>query len=564
MLTPSVFVVQWLCNAQLHRLILFFLLHGEAANLRHMPECLCFIFYGMSHALMLLDTTARIDPSETDFTPAVSVHTEGEGGEAEVYGPGDFLASIVAPIYSFVKHEVFDRRDDEVAQRVMYDDITECFWQRCVLSTSHAAANPRNVFTGSTTMSWLPAPVDRRSDPVDWPSPPLACGRPLLKRLLPTDPEDGSIDAVNAPLTAYHYLRTLLRRSTLEYRKSSVAGGKGVTAHPLRLYFGKTYYEELGWSHCYHIFVRVMQWHVCAFHLMLAIAFSGWTWHAAGTTCITHAVCKILRQLIDAKIGHPPRSASSRLLSQRSHGRQVRARPLVHLATACRHPAQPFIQIRPQSQHAHLRAPRRVTPSTLRRSLVTASSRLCSSSNEHCRDMARPPSSTSYRASMRARSLAGDCPMLNSCASVDSCASVTRRASAPCVHPPHPLPLQSLPAHEAGLPCAFALAREERESHRDGQAARGAALDVGHLRRLLVDSHYNQAALRLHAGDPAARAAHLWLAQPALLASGHGRLPRARLVLILRPRRACRPCGAAPLRAFHGCQCEAAPSNLGP
>ena len=31
--------------------MLFFLLHGEAANLRHLPECLCFLFYGMASIL---------------------------------------------------------------------------------------------------------------------------------------------------------------------------------------------------------------------------------------------------------------------------------------------------------------------------------------------------------------------------------------------------------------------------------------------------------------------------------------------------------------------------------
>ena len=34
----------WLLNAQLHRLMLYLLLWGEAANLRFMPEMLCFLF----------------------------------------------------------------------------------------------------------------------------------------------------------------------------------------------------------------------------------------------------------------------------------------------------------------------------------------------------------------------------------------------------------------------------------------------------------------------------------------------------------------------------------------
>ena len=46
----------WVHNAQLHRVILHFLIHGEAANLRHVPECLSFIFYTMVHSLALVDT----------------------------------------------------------------------------------------------------------------------------------------------------------------------------------------------------------------------------------------------------------------------------------------------------------------------------------------------------------------------------------------------------------------------------------------------------------------------------------------------------------------------------
>ena len=34
------------------------------------------------------------------------------------------------PIYDFIKHEVLTRKDEDVAKRAMYDDITECFWQR--------------------------------------------------------------------------------------------------------------------------------------------------------------------------------------------------------------------------------------------------------------------------------------------------------------------------------------------------------------------------------------------------------------------------------------------------
>lgn len=43
----------WVCNAQLHRLLLWYLIWGEASNLRFAPELLCFLFYCMSNALLL-------------------------------------------------------------------------------------------------------------------------------------------------------------------------------------------------------------------------------------------------------------------------------------------------------------------------------------------------------------------------------------------------------------------------------------------------------------------------------------------------------------------------------
>ena len=44
-------------STRLHRLVLWFLVWGEAANLRHTPELLCFVFYCASNALLLPDTT---------------------------------------------------------------------------------------------------------------------------------------------------------------------------------------------------------------------------------------------------------------------------------------------------------------------------------------------------------------------------------------------------------------------------------------------------------------------------------------------------------------------------
>ena len=57
-------------------------------------------------------------------------------GEDAVYPPieaEDYLVKIISPIYDFIAHEVSKRANEPIAERVMYDDITECFWQRPML-----------------------------------------------------------------------------------------------------------------------------------------------------------------------------------------------------------------------------------------------------------------------------------------------------------------------------------------------------------------------------------------------------------------------------------------------
>ena len=48
---------RWLCHAQLHQLVLWYLIWGEAANLRHAPELLCFLFHLTANAIRLPQTT---------------------------------------------------------------------------------------------------------------------------------------------------------------------------------------------------------------------------------------------------------------------------------------------------------------------------------------------------------------------------------------------------------------------------------------------------------------------------------------------------------------------------
>ncbi|KAL1498897.1 hypothetical protein AB1Y20_013419 [Prymnesium parvum] len=108
---------EWTCNAQLHQLVLWYLIWGEAANLRHVPELLCFIFYCACNALQL--------STRSSWEVATFVEAVDDDGP---YGKEDFLNSIVSPIYEFLKLEVLTRKEDLVCERVMYDDVNETFW----------------------------------------------------------------------------------------------------------------------------------------------------------------------------------------------------------------------------------------------------------------------------------------------------------------------------------------------------------------------------------------------------------------------------------------------------
>ncbi|KAL3932851.1 MAG: hypothetical protein SGPRY_000533 [Prymnesium sp.] len=85
----------WVCNAQLHHLLLWYLIWGEASNLRFTPELLCFLFYCMSNALML--------STQSDSEVAILAD---ETNHLDISQENGFLNSIVMPIYKLLEHEV--------------------------------------------------------------------------------------------------------------------------------------------------------------------------------------------------------------------------------------------------------------------------------------------------------------------------------------------------------------------------------------------------------------------------------------------------------------------------
>ena len=124
---------QWVCNAQLHRSLLYLLIWGESANLRHLPECLCFLFYCASNAVLLTHPN-YLQHDDVDVpckdSPGPLAHSIDD---YSMPVEDDFLHAIVRPIYNFLKQQVLFRKDDPISERVMYDDVNEAFWSRSLV-----------------------------------------------------------------------------------------------------------------------------------------------------------------------------------------------------------------------------------------------------------------------------------------------------------------------------------------------------------------------------------------------------------------------------------------------
>ncbi|KAF8015337.1 hypothetical protein BT93_H0983 [Corymbia citriodora subsp. variegata] len=97
---------------------LYLLIWGEAANLRFMPECLCYIFHHMSFEVHgTLECTVNSITGES-VKPAY-------GGEEEA-----FLRKVITPIYEVIAKEAERSKRGRSAhsQWRNYDDLNEYFW----------------------------------------------------------------------------------------------------------------------------------------------------------------------------------------------------------------------------------------------------------------------------------------------------------------------------------------------------------------------------------------------------------------------------------------------------
>ncbi|XP_031263321.1 callose synthase 5 isoform X2 [Pistacia vera] len=97
---------------------LYLLVWGEAANIRFMPECLCYIFHNMAYELHgLLAGNVSIVTGE-NIKPSY-------GGDDEA-----FLRKVVTPIYRVIEKEAKKSKGGKASNSdwCNYDDLNEYFW----------------------------------------------------------------------------------------------------------------------------------------------------------------------------------------------------------------------------------------------------------------------------------------------------------------------------------------------------------------------------------------------------------------------------------------------------
>uniref|UniRef100_A0A6N2M764 1,3-beta-glucan synthase component FKS1-like domain-containing protein n=1 Tax=Salix viminalis TaxID=40686 RepID=A0A6N2M764_SALVM len=95
---------------------LYFLIWGEAANVRFLPECLCYIFH---HMVREMDEISRQQIAQ----PAKSCDSNSENGVS-------FLDQVITPLYDVIAAEAGNNDNGRASHSSWrnYDDFNEYFW----------------------------------------------------------------------------------------------------------------------------------------------------------------------------------------------------------------------------------------------------------------------------------------------------------------------------------------------------------------------------------------------------------------------------------------------------
>ncbi|ETN03000.1 hypothetical protein PPTG_16032 [Phytophthora nicotianae INRA-310] len=191
-------------------LCLFFFIWGEASNLRHSPEFLCFLFHKMKEEF-----------------PSVR-HSEREAGY--------FLDTVVTPVYGLLKAEMTSKHDHE--DRHNYDDFNEFFWTKSCLKYDY-----------------------KHEEVIDMTSP-----NPAMIYKQKQQQRQGQGLAGLAGLGGRGGLNGGSNSSTFYNKRKSIAEGFTESA--------KTFVEKRTWLLPLRAFNRIFNFHVIAFHFLAALAFA--------------------------------------------------------------------------------------------------------------------------------------------------------------------------------------------------------------------------------------------------------------------------------------------------
>ncbi|KAJ1405051.1 Vacuolar protein sorting-associate protein Vta1/Callose synthase, N-terminal [Sesbania bispinosa] len=122
---------------------LYLLIWGEAANVRFMPECLCYIFHNMAYELHgLLAGNVSIVTGE-NIKPSY-------GGDDEA-----FLRKVITPLYRVIEKEAKKSRNGKAPHSAWcnYDDLNEYFWSHDCFSLGWPMRDDGDFFKSTSDLA---------------------------------------------------------------------------------------------------------------------------------------------------------------------------------------------------------------------------------------------------------------------------------------------------------------------------------------------------------------------------------------------------------------------------
>ena len=126
-----------------HELILFLLIWGEGANVRFLPEGLCFIFYCARLRLTFPRHQMGAEPPSRNSPETQYGVDDCQLAYGTLLPHEDFLRTVVTPLYMVLNEEIKNRALEPIDERIMYDDMNETFWHQEFVGKCCAPASRR-------------------------------------------------------------------------------------------------------------------------------------------------------------------------------------------------------------------------------------------------------------------------------------------------------------------------------------------------------------------------------------------------------------------------------------